>query len=129
MRYPIRFTIPFTQSQPLKFFGRGTVHFEETALVFEGHQALFYFFGLTWIGQKFLCDATTRTVPYSQVVRHRRPNYVTSFSHHVHFKQPDGLVAAFGFKMLGRRRQRSFDLTLRLEEYMISATGVAPVRS
>lgn len=98
------------------FSGEGSVFMYDTALVFEGSQTKFTIPFIQGFYQLLLIK-TTRTVPYSTILKYKKPRYPYNGSHKITYKLPNGRKCDIAFHIIGTDEE-DISLTNKLEEYL-----------
>lgn len=129
MRIDVRFMVPFSQSMPLRFGGRGSIHLLETAMIAEGLCSDVFVPLVSWAVRPITSHWTMRTIPYSAIVRHEVPRFPKRRSHHIHYMDIDGHVLAVGFQIVRRRQFTTDKFTKLLQEYREALQGETDARS
>ncbi|WP_414569853.1 hypothetical protein [Nostoc sp. CCY 9925] len=100
-----------------KFFsGEGSVFMYDTALVFEGSQTKFTIPFIQSFYQLLLIK-TIRTVPYSTILKYKKPRYPYNGSHKIIYRLPNGKKGEIVFHITGRDEEDIY-FTNKLEEYL-----------
>lgn len=104
------------------FRGKGAVFINDTALIFKGNIPKFDIFAfagsavsriINQIYAKVLYVSTSRTIPYTTIVKYKKPSGFNQ-SHAIHYKLPNDQKVIIGFKMI----ENNEIFTSKLEEYL-----------
>lgn len=105
----------FAAQQQLRFFGKGVVFLHDTGIIFQGNSPKLDVWGLDELLGKPLFAITTRTVPYSTILRYRHPRFFHK-RHEIIYKLPDNKKCLISFSLMNK----TYDLTLKnkINEYV-----------
>ncbi len=102
----------------LNFHGSGVIFFHDTALIIHGNMPKFtFYFRLDFFFRKVLYVPTIRTIPYSTIVKYKKPGFFDQ-NHRIIYKQPNGKKSLVKFKMTSDIRKNNVVFIDRLEEYL-----------
>ena len=110
------------KNKEILFDGDGTVFFQDTALVFKGNIPKFELWFLDRIFQKVLYIKTSRTVPYSTIIKHKKPGI--NKIHSITYKLPDGSNASVRFKMKSPVRKNNQGFINKLNDYLSASDSL-----
>ncbi|MDZ7962864.1 MAG: hypothetical protein RMY34_34190 [Aulosira sp. DedQUE10] len=99
------------------FSGEGSVFMYDIALVFEGSQPKFT---IPFIqnAYKLLFIQTTRTVPYSTILKYRKSQRINGY-HQITYRLPNGKKCKIGFRMMNEHHKKNnISFAIKLEEYL-----------
>ena len=82
----------------INFYGEGTVFMQDTVLVFKGNMPKFELWALWAIYQNVISVPTSRTVPYSTILKYNKPSFISGF-HSIIYRLPDEKKCKIKFKM------------------------------
>ena len=97
------------------FYGKGSVFIYDTALVFEGSKPKFNI-PLIQVAYKLLLIKTTRTVPYSTILKHKKPKSMYDGHHKITYRLPTGKKCDIAFDIT--IKEENIHFTNKLEEYL-----------
>lgn len=115
MMFPVKYVIPTSFGKVMTFFGEGTVHLLETAVILEGLLPRIRVPLLLTAYHQLLCGHTVRTVPYAMIADHRPPN-ILRWHHVLIFWMPAGsrlAKHAVRFRLEGGARDSELASLLR----------------
>ena len=116
--YGLNWSIGVSSKKNIGFQGEGSVILQEIALVFQGNIPKFKLGFLldifTFVYEKALYVKSTRTVPYSAIIKYTNLAGV----HHINYRLPNGKHCIVKFAMDKMRDDEEF--TSKLEEYINS---------
>lgn len=111
----------------LNFYGKGTLYMHDTCLVFEGDMPKFRIPVLWWVYHKVLNVRTTRTVPYSAILRYDPRSFSSLLRgnfQQITYRLPDYRPQKVAFRILGPKPGKKDSFRTRLEEYMTVAKSL-----
>jgi hypothetical protein len=104
------------------FGGKGYVYLQDTALVLDGNIPKFDVSFMLDIYSKVLFVPTTRTIPYSVIVKYKKPGLLRGNFHQITYCLPNGKKTSVWFRMTKpRRKQKDSTFLSRLEDYLKTA--------
>lgn len=104
------------------FGGKGYVFLQDTALVFDGNIPKFDVSFMLDIYQKVIFVPTTRTIPYSVILKYRKPRFWIGNYHQITYRLPNGKKSNIWFQMTKpRRKQKDTAFLNKLEDALNTA--------
>ena len=104
----------------LNFHGKGFVFLNENALVLQGNMPKFELPLLEYLFQKVLYIPTTRTLPYSTILRYKKNNTLRE-KHEITYRLPDGKKCCVKFLFTKSKQRNNKLFANKLEEYLTVA--------
>ncbi|AFZ16727.1 hypothetical protein [Allocoleopsis franciscana] len=102
----------------LSFHGKGFIFLNENALILQGNMPKFELWILGYFFQKVLYIPTTRTLPYSTILKYKKPKLWRK-KHEITYRLPDGKKCVVRFLLTKSTNKKIF--ANQLEEYLTVA--------
>jgi hypothetical protein len=110
-------------NENLSFHGEGCVFIQDAALVFKGNMPKFKT-GVLWtIYQKVIYVSSSRTVPYSSILKYKKSSFVSGRSHSITYRLPNGRKCNIKFQMQKPAKKNDQMFATRLQEYLAVASS------
>lgn len=110
-------------NENLNFYGEGSVFIQDTALVFRGNMPKFQT-GILWaIYQRVISISSSRTVPYSSILKYKKPSFMSGSIHQIIYRLPDGKKCNIKFQMQKPVKKNDQIFATRLQEYLVASSS------
>ena len=125
MRYQLMYTSDSNiggSIEYINFYGEGSVFMQDTMLVFKGNMPKFNGWALLSIYPNLFSIPTSRTVPYSTILKYDKPSFISGF-HSIIYRLPDEKKCKIKFKIQKPTKESSQEFTVKLKEYLAVASA------
>ena len=126
--FAVNWSIGGSPKKNINFQGEGSVLLQDVALVFQGNIPKFELgclLGLfTFLYEQVLYVKTTRTVPYSAILKYIKPRGEHNTTHQINYRFPNGEQRILKFDIIRFHRlqaRNDEEFACKLEEYINSA--------
>ena len=107
--------------------GKGFIFLQDTGLVLEGYVAKFEVISIFMSNEtkKAILVSTTRTIPYSVIIKYKKPKFWQGAYHQITYRLPNGKKSKIAFRMtIPRRGQKNAAFTSKLEDYLKTVKSI-----